>query len=252
MTRIALLGASNVTLGFGVLTRLFRSGFDGSLDIRGALGHGRSYGSWSTVAVRSLPPIGECGLWSSLAKVDDAAASYALLTDVGNDLMYGHRPETIAGWVETCLDRLVAVDARIVVTRLPLSRIERLSAARYHATRMSFFPLHRPIAWSEMLDRARELDARVADAAARRGAVVMTPPLDWYGFDPIHIRWTQRSRAWSEILSGWQGFRRPNGNAAAPSLSLLGRFPERYRILGCDASSRQPVVRKNETTLSLY
>lgn len=252
MTRIVLLGASNVTLGFSVLTRLFRSGFDGALDIRGAFGHGRSYGAWSTMAIRSLPPIGDCGLWRSLDEATDAVTPYALLTDIGNDLMYGHQPEAIADWVETCLDRLLAVNARIVVTRLPLSRIERLSALRYHATRASFFPLHRPIVWPEMLERARELDARVTDAAERRGTVVVTPLLDWYGFDPIHIRWKRRSQAWSEILSGWQGFRRPSGNADVPSLSLLGRFPEQLRILGRNVAFQQPVLSRHQSTLSLY
>ncbi|HEX6985125.1 MAG TPA: hypothetical protein VF170_07090 [Planctomycetaceae bacterium] len=251
MTRVVLLGASNVTLGFGVITRLIRAGFDGPLDVRAALGHGRSYGAWSTVAVRSLPGIAESGLWASLGHAE-TARTYALLTDVGNDLMYGFPPERIAGWVETCLDRLADGGAAVVVTRLPIARVERLSAARYHATRMSFFPLHRPVSWTEMLRRARDLDALVAEAALRRGAAVVTPPLEWYGFDPIHIRWTRRPRAWAEILSAWPGFRRPSGRVTAPALPLIGRFPERYRLFGRDASSRQPVTVRDDATLSLY
>jgi len=249
VTRVVLLGASNVTLGFGVISRLLRSGFAGPLEILGALGHGRSYGAWSTMAVRSLPSIVECGLWRSLAARD--APTFALLTDVGNDLMYGHRPETIAGWVTTCLDRLTAADAKIVVTRLPIARIERLSAVRYHAVRASFFPFHRPITWRDMLGRARELDVRVEEAAQRAGAAIRTPPLEWYGFDPIHIRWTQRTRAWTDILSPWEGFRSPESRTAA-SLSLLGRFPEQYRLLGRSITAHQPVAASPDTMLSLY
>src|SRR4051794_31255557 len=63
VTRVVLLGASNVTIGFGVLTRLVRAGFRGPIDLRAALGHGRSYGAWSSLLVRSLPAITQCGLW---------------------------------------------------------------------------------------------------------------------------------------------------------------------------------------------
>jgi hypothetical protein len=250
VTRVVLLGASNVTLGFGVISRLLHAGFGGPLDLRGALGHGRSYGAWSTVAVRSLPPIVECGLWSSLA--EQGAPTFALLTDVGNDLMYGHRPETIASLAATCLDRLADAEANVIVTRLPIARIERLSAMRYHATRLSFFPLHRPITWRDMLDRARELDARLDEAARRSGAAIKSPPLDWYGFDPIHIRWTQRTQAWMDILSPWRGSQIPDGRMGAAALSLLGRFPAEYRVLGRRVRSRQPAVTAHGTTLSLY
>src|SRR5690606_16758408 len=151
---------------------LFRSGFDGAVDLRCALGHGRSYGAWSTMGPRSLPSIGTCGLWPSLTASSDAP-TFALVTDVGNDLLYGRDPGQIASWVDACLERLSACNARIILTRLPLARIERLTAARYHATRLSFFPFHRPITWPAMLDRVRELDAHIAAIAERHDAALV-------------------------------------------------------------------------------
>jgi hypothetical protein len=248
---VILLGASNVTLGFGVLTRLVRAGFDGPLDVRGALGHGRSYGVWSTVVVRSLPSIVNCGLWQS---VNDAPRlpTYALLTDVGNDLMYGFMPEQIAGWVGTCLDRLCAADAQIVVTRLPIARVEKLGPIRYHATRLSFFPRHKAVSWPEMLRRARELDERTNEAAMKCGATIVTPPAEWYGFDPIHIRWSLRKSAWRDALSNWPGFQRPADKMNSKALPLLGRFPEKMRLFGRPKETPQPVVTRGDVTLSLY
>ncbi|MBA3314084.1 MAG: hypothetical protein M3552_20075 [Planctomycetota bacterium] len=246
-----LLGASNVTLGFGVLTRLIRHGFAGPLDVRAALGHGRSYGAWSTVVARSLPPIATCGLWESL-QTPTPVRTYALLTDVGNDLMYGFSPEQIAGWVATCLDRLCELDAKIVVTRLPIARVEQLGSFRYHATRMSFFPRHQPISWSEMLRRARELDDRTHEAAVKCGASVLTPPIEWYGFDPIHIRWTRRASAWDEVLSKWSDYQRSSRGLPSQGLPLLGRFPERMRLFGRERETTQPVATRGDMTLSLY
>ncbi len=249
MTRVVLLGASNVTLGFGVVTRLIRSGFDGPLDIRAAIGHGRSYGAWSRVAGRALPGIVACGLWDGLRSAP-SAPTFGLLTDVGNDLMYGFPPATIAGWIAACLDRLAACDARIVVTRLPLARVERLSAGRYHATRLLFFPSRRPVSWAEMLDRARDLDRRVVEAAAARGAAIVTPPLDWYGFDPIHVRRSRRAAAWRTVFAHWPGF--APSSKPARGLPLLGRLPQEARLFGHRVGRPQPIVRRDDATLSLY
>jgi hypothetical protein len=249
VSRVVLLGASNVTLGFGVLTRLVRSGLQGPLEIRAALGHGRSYGVWSSVLARGLPSISGCGLWEDLEAVPPAP-TFALLTDVGNDLMYEFPPERIAGWVETCLARLAAAEARIVVTRLPVARVQRLSAWRYHATRASFFPRHRPIPWSDMLARVRDLDERVTAAAESHGAAVVTPPLEWYGVDPIHIRWSRRTSAWSDILSHWPGFERRGPRCS--SLPLLGRLPQECRLFGRERRTEQPVFRRADVSLSLY
>lgn len=251
MKRIVLLGASNVTLGFGVLTRLIRNGFDGPLEVVAALGHGRSYGAWSTVAIRSLPSIVDCGLWDAL-RTRPSAATYALLTDVGNDLMYGFSPQQIATWVESTFERLVDSDAKIVATRLPIARVKLLSAWRYHVTRMSFFPLHQPVSWTEMLRRACELDERIAEIAMRHGASIVEPPLEWYSFDPIHIRWTQRRTAWGTVLSRWPDFQPPQGRLTRPGLPLLGRFPARYRVAGFECRSCQPSVIRPEISLSLY
>lgn len=245
-----LLGASNVTLGFGVLTRLIRNGFAGPVDVLAALGHGRSYGVWSTVVVRSLPSIVNCGLWDRLHS-GPQPPTYALLTDVGNDLMYGFMPAQIGKWVGTCLDRLCAANARIVVTRLPIARVERLGPVLYHATRASFFPRHPPVAWSEMLRRARELDERVHASAAQCGAAIVTPSLEWYGLDPIHIRWSRRTGAWCDVLSHWQGFQRPR-RCTVRGLPLLGQFPERMKLFGRERTTPQPVVVRDDVTLSLY
>jgi hypothetical protein len=214
------------------------------------LGHGRSYGVWSTIVARSLPGIVNCRLWDRLGE-EPPRPTYALITDVGNDLMYGFMPEQIAEWVGTCLERLCAIDAKIVVTRLPIARVERLGPIRYHATRASFFPRHKPISWPEMLRRARELDERVHTVAARCGSAIVTPPLEWYSFDPIHIRWTRRTTVWGDILSQWPGFARPE-RLTAKALPLLGRFPEQMRLFGRERRTPQPVIVRDDVTVSLY
>ena len=60
--RIIALGASNLTRGFHAIVSAARSAWGSEIQVIAALGHGRSYGASSRVAVRTLPggypPIG--------------------------------------------------------------------------------------------------------------------------------------------------------------------------------------------------
>ena len=79
MTRLVLLGASNVRRGLPIVVETARAAWP-RLEILGAFGHGRSYGARSRVLVRELPAILDCGLWDALtARRDDATA---VVTDV--------------------------------------------------------------------------------------------------------------------------------------------------------------------------
>jgi hypothetical protein len=102
-----------------------------------------------------------------------------------------------------------------------------------------------------MLQRARELDERVHTLAEKCGSAIVTPPLEWYSFDPIHIRWTRRTRVWGDILSQWPGFHRPE-RLTAKALPLLGRFPEQMRLFGRERRTQQPVIVRDDVTVSLY
>ncbi|HEX5443564.1 MAG TPA: hypothetical protein VFW87_07035, partial [Pirellulales bacterium] len=117
--RVVLLGASNVTRGISTVVETACRVWGRPLDLLAAIGHGRSYGMKSTVLVRTLPGILDCGLWPALAERPPAHTA-ALVTDVGNDLFYGADPPQIAGWIEACVDRLAKLDAAVVMTRMPV------------------------------------------------------------------------------------------------------------------------------------
>ncbi len=194
MTRVVLLGASNLAIGLPLIVRQLCAGLPRPLEIFTACGHGRSFCTWSRVLFRALPGIDRCGLWSDLDQAAEACESrtLALVTDVGNDLIYGSSPHVIARRVETCLAALARYQAELVVTRLPLASVERLSAVRYHATKAVFFPRSGG-SWTEMRQKARELDESLGQIAARFSAQLIEQPLDWYGFDPLHIRRSRRA-----------------------------------------------------------
>jgi hypothetical protein len=230
--RIVALGASNLTRGLHAVVWSARRRWGAEVEILAALGHGRSYGGDSRFLVRGLPGILQSGLWSELTR-RPTASTHAILTDVGNDVAYGHGAEQTLAWVEECLDRLAPLTRDVTLTGLPLASLRRLSPARYLLFRTVLVPSCRlPLA--RVLADAERVSAGVEAIAARRGLRLARLRPEWYGFDPIHIRRALWRAAWREILLG-EG--RGDGDAGAggswrEALHLYRLPPERRRVLG--------------------
>ena len=190
MTRVVLLGASNLAIGLPLIVRQLCAGLPRPLEIFAACGHGRSFCTWSRVLFRDLPGIDRCGLWTDLERAAPSDASpHAGPRDRRRqrfDLRLVARRDCAPR--RTCLTALARHRAELVVTRLPLASVERLSALRYHATKAVFFSRgRRELARDARSGRASWM-RRWARSAARFSARLIEQPLDWYGFDPIHIR----------------------------------------------------------------
>ena len=251
--RVVLLGASNLKMGFPRVLARLRGAAGGPVEVLAALGHGRSYGMWSRLAwVRQLPGIVQCGLWEQLER-RPPLPTVAVVTDVGNDLLYGAPVPAIAGWIGTCLERLARHEAELVVGLLPLASLENLSAFRYHLVRQILFPGRRAAPWSAVLDSARELNERLRRLGLEHGARLVEPSPSWYGMDPIHVRRSMRRQAWNEILrhpllagEGRSGDQPPGGR-----LPLFGAAE--LRLFGVPLRNPQPVCRlKDGSTVALY
>jgi hypothetical protein len=256
VTRIVLLGASNLANSFPSIVARLSTALPGPLSIFAALGHGRSYCTWSRILFRALPGIDRCDLWEDLNRDSTEAAgpTLALLTDVGNDLIYGSAAELIAGRVEQCVAALAAHRSEIVLTRLPLASVERLSALRFHATKAIFFPRTKT-RWPGMIASARALDGHLAEIAGRYGARLVEQPLDWFGFDPIHIRRGKRGHAWNTFLGGWSTFVTSEMTARLARrdhIRLRLAPPAERRLFGLHQRRPQPALTLGDVTIRLY
>jgi hypothetical protein len=256
MTRVVLLGASNIALAFPQIVRQLSAGLPGPLEIFAAFGHGRSYCKWSRILFRRLPAIDRCGLWPDLerAATERPARTLALLTDVGNDLIYGSPSAVLERHLVQCLSGLAPHRPELIITRLPLASIERLSALRYHSTRAIFFHKTR-ISWPAMLERARETDRVLSELGNRFSARLIDQPLAWYGFDPIHIRYRRRAEAWRTIFSGWPSY---NTDGLLPrwsardTLAVRLAAPAERVVFGRRQVKAQPAFKANSITLYVY
>jgi hypothetical protein len=242
--RTVLLGASNLHRGLPLGISLLARASAAPVEAWVAAGRGRSFGTASRFAfVRHLPGIVESPLWPELASLPPLSERplLALVTDVGNDLLYGAPVPAILGWVATCLDRLEALRARTVVTLLPLARLERLTPFQLRAFAALFYPGRRA-RWEETLDRARALDAGLAELARSRGLAVLAPRLEWYGLDPIHIRRDRQREAWGEVLRAWS---LGDGPAESRTPRRVGgvRLSREMRLFGLPCRWPQPALR---------
>ena len=223
------------------------------LDVLAAIGHGRSYGLNTNVLGRGLPGIVHSGLWSELESRPHLPTA-ALVTDIGNDVIYGCSLGPILKWLEACLDRLAARTDRLVITRLPIDTISTFPAWKIRLLVSLFFPNSR-FKQTDALSQARELDQRLPEYANRYGAYVVQPEAAWYTWDPIHIARCHRPKAWQAFMSWWS-----NGQPPAQATHSVRRWlalrrarPLEWTYFGVERRCIQPCVKLTDgTTISLF
>lgn len=231
--RVVALGASNLTRGFQAVIASARAAWGPDIQVFAVLGHGRSYGACSSLLGRTLPGILASGLWRELES-SPRVPTRALVTDVGNDILYGFSAEQTLGWVAEALGRLHHVTEDVVLTDLPLASIRRLSRLSYLTFRSVLFPSCR-LSLEQVLATAERVNTGLAELAEAQGVRLVHLTPSWYGLDPIHIRPADWGPAWQKIL----GTQRAGERSVAEALRLYRMRPERRWMLGIEQFTPQ-------------
>jgi hypothetical protein len=249
---VVVLGASNVSRGLSRLVATVESRSPGA-DLFVAAGHGRGYGVNTRVAARRLPSILRSGLWRGVDR-QGGAAPVALVTDVGNELLYGLTTEQIAAWVRESVRRLVDRGATIAITRLPMASIATVGAVRYRALRTFFVPGCR-LSLTGLKEAATRLDADLQAIAGDFRAQVIEQPAHWYGFDTLHVRRRHLDDLWHMAYEAWglPGVESPVRSSVATWATVGTKAAEVRSLGGVMRFTPQPVLRlRSGGTLSLY
>jgi len=206
--------------------------WDGA-EVVAALGHGRSYGALSWFLSRSIAGILDCGLWRHL-ETAPRLPTRALVTDVGNDILYGFAPEQTLAWVDEAIRRLQQYTDDIVLTGLPLASIRRVSPLKFKMFCAVIAPSCR-LSLPEVSARAEAVHQGLAAIAASRRVRFFELEPSWYGVDPIHIRRRHWRGAWQAILGTNARIRR----FSAEGLRLYFMRPEREQWFGVERETPQ-------------
>jgi len=248
------LGASNLTRSFPTVVATALQVLDGPLSIFAAMGHGRSYGQDSRCLGKKFSGISQCGIWQSLDEKNPPPTT-AWITDIGNDLAYDVPVETVLRWIRTCVDRLLAIDARVVLGDLPLPSLRRTSEVKYRFLRTLFFPSCR-LAFDDLLRRAEQLSGGLQELAELQKVPIFSVKNEWYGFDPIHPRPAHYATIWRALFAQSLALSsRAVGNKKSWALYwyLRGLRPQSYSWWGIDRRAIQPHGRLQDATdIALY
>ncbi|NOY40602.1 MAG: hypothetical protein GXP26_02025 [Planctomycetes bacterium] len=190
-----------------------------------------------------------------MLKHNSQTPTTAFVTDIGNDLAYEVPVETVVEWIETCLDRLDSLAARVVLSDLPMSTLYDVGEARYRLFRSVLFPGCR-LTWTEMLARAERLSERLHLLSESRNTPIFIVKNEWYGLDPIHPRMSSYLAIWRDLfaLAG----AKLNENPTQENHRLLTWYlralrPESWSMFSIPRHAQQPQGRLHDgTTISLY
>jgi hypothetical protein len=252
--RVILLGASNLTRAFPTVVATARHTWGEPVEIMAAMGHGRSYGQHTTVFGRKISGIFPCALWQDL-QTRPPLPTAALVTDIGNDLLYGVPPAQLLDWVGRCLDQLQQAAASTVITQMPIGSVEGLNEARFRFFRQLFFPRSR-LTLADAKAMVREFNEHLSRLGDSKNIPVIPVSTAWYGFDPIHLKRRVLRQAWPELLAAWRGAQEPVVVARSPLRTiayLASRAPCEQSWFGFRRRAAQPSGRLVDgTTISLY
>ena len=252
--RVIVLGASNVTRGLRSFCETAARLWGQPLDVLAAIGYGRSYGQTSRVLARTLPGIRGCEMWEEW-RARPPLPTAALMTDIGNDILYGAAPVQISKWVRECGERLAEQCETVVISALPMCTVNSLGPRRFKIMRSILFPSSR-LTWQHVVENARELDERVAEIAKKLNFGRTEPDARWYGFDPIHVRRRYRHDAWDQLLRPWRettAESHSRSNASHPTWQLTRLQPKHQWYFGIKQYRPQPAwTGADGSRLSLY
>lgn len=232
MNRVIALGASNLTRGLRTVVSMSRVAWGSDTEIFAALGLGRSYGAQSQLVLRGLPGILQSGLWHALDALPPAP-TVGIVSDVGNDILYGYSAGQILAWVGEAVARLQTHARTITLTGLPSHNVSSLTERKFRVMRALMFPSsHQTLAGARAT--AVVVQAGLETLAAERGLHFLRLQSEWYGLDPIHFRYAHWRRVWGECLgldpSAWA--QRPEPGGLAETCRLWLRADEHRTLVG--------------------
>lgn len=196
-----LMGASNLARGYSALANcLTRCLSPHPVEILHAMGPGRGYCAEGGLFNVVYPAIGAGGVLNAAReRAPMARRVVALITDIGNDVMYGVPAAEIIFHLDSLMRNLNAIGADVFVSPIPLAVEEDVSEFQFRVLRAVFFP-RSPVEYSGAADAVRRINGFLRESAG--GRIHLLPSAkDFLGMDKIHYSMFQSHKAWSGAVA---------------------------------------------------
>ena len=233
----ALLGSSNLTIALPQALNHLVSRLSGTaMTVFVAHGPGRSYGVDTGSFGIKFRALSRCALLPAVeeaAKDNPAADTWALLTDIGNDIMHGVSVKHLMLRIRRTVERLRHLGATVGVTSLPVEGLAEIAPWKFRVARRLVYPLSR-VPRDEVLSQVNAIQNELRDMESRGEIQLLPARREWYGPDEFHLRPGRTRDAvteWIDLLLGVGG---PRPDAEAPAAisreSLYLNCRPEYRV----------------------
>ena len=229
------LGASNLARSFYGLKRcITRCLFPRPVSFIHAMGPGRGYISQGGIFNAIYSPILYCDILKAAynrRKINQQVV--ALITDIGNDIMYGVPVEEIIAGLQSLFDALNEFEANIFVTSIPVDLKRDIGGFYFRILRRVFFP-NSPVEHYQVSE-AIEIINKFIIQSLNKNITAINEMKQFCGIDKIHYSLFKSRSAWSHIAGNLTGTLDVNAppklNVTELVLSLANNFA---RILFTD------------------
>jgi hypothetical protein len=199
-----------------------------------ASGPGRAYCTSGGLLNVSYPPIYVSDIFEvARDKSESGYRVVALVTDIGNDIMYGVSIEKILETIQQVFSRLQSINAEIFYTTLPGAFEKRNHPIRFCILRSLLFP-RSTVTYDEATAGIIKVNRFLKESTGKYGHLI--PDMNRYlGFDKIHYGWLRAHSAWSHIA---KPILKTLGVNMASEITLAGMirsyWEEFRRVVGSD------------------
>lgn len=239
-----------MSLAWSEIVNLACQTTSGSIDLVTAQGMGRAYVTASSgFAFLRSPGILKSGLWDALPEMNADPSPSVLLTDLGNDLLYGRSVQQVLAGAADCVMKIRSwnSNADIVVTGPPLESVLKLQAVRFQVFKRLLFPFSK-LTMADVKKATEELAEGVSLLAASQNVKLFVPNEQHYGLDPIHTRKRHRKDVFRSMFCLWE---EPPGDGHSPQRHRRVVAQDRI-VFGRPRVTEQPSVDSGRLKIYAY
>ena len=194
------LGASNLARSFYGLKRCIgRCIFPRPASFMHAMGPGRGYVSRGGILNAIYSPILNCGIFEAARnKRIKNQQVVVLITDIGNDIMYGVSSEKIINGLQYLLNGLGEFKTNIFITSIPVDLENDISELHFHIIRQIYFPKS-PVKYSQASNNIKAINKFILQSSNKK-ITVINDMKQFCGMDKIHYSIFKSQSAWSHVV----------------------------------------------------
>jgi hypothetical protein len=196
-----LLGASNMARGYSALTQHLSKNISPTQFIN-ALGPSRGYCARGSLLNFSYSPIGKCKVMKSAEDfAQQGGKMVVLLTDIGNDIMYGVSDQSVIECLDTLIESFRSWDAEVFITSIHVDISQDMGKLFFKLLKIIFYPKSQ-VTFDEADLAVKRLNHYIEEKSKKSEGVHLISGMKVYcGLDKIHFGLLKSHLAWSQIAN---------------------------------------------------